>query len=181
MKTIRRIIGIGLVIAVVFALGQAITIAAPTKKQRSFQTLRTSDPQLRQAIEQGLARSWTLRQLESHLERSSVIVYMARASLARGIVGRTRLIGAGDGWRFLSIEFDPRMEGLDLLTVIGHELQHAVEIADAANVVDDESMLELYRRIGMPAAESDLLTHSFETRLAVETGRRVHTELIGLI
>jgi hypothetical protein len=182
MKTIRRIIGIGVVIAAMFAVGQAIANAAPTaKRQRLLQTLRVSDPQLRQAIDQGLARSWTLRDLEARLERSSVIVYLARASIGRGLVGRTRLIGSGsDGWRFISVELDARITGLDLLTVLGHELQHAVEIGNESGVVDEASMAALYRRIGMPAFDLDS-DHSFETRQAIDTGRRVHLELLGLV
>ena len=182
MKTIRRPIGIGLVIAAMCALGQTSTSAAPWGKRQSvFRALRTSDPQLRQALDIGLARSWTLHDLEARLERSSVIVYIARASLARGLAGRTRLIGAGDGWRFLSVELDDRYAGLDLLTVLGHELQHAVEIGEAAGVVDEGSMLALYRRIGLPSGDSESDGQSFETRQAIETGRRVHMELMGLI
>ena len=182
MKTIRRFIGIGLVIAAIGALGQTSTSAAPGGKRQSiFHALRTSDPQLRQAIDVGVARSWTLHDLETRLERSSVIVYIARASLARGLVGRTRLIGTGETWRFLSVELDDRITGIDLLTVLGHELQHAMEIGDAAGVVDEGSMLALYRRIGIPSVDSESDGQAFETRQAIETGRRVHMELMGLI
>ena len=141
----------------------------PAKRKQLLQTLRVADPQLRNTIDQGLARSWTLRQLESRLEQASVIVYLSRVPLIRGMAGRTRLIGAGGGWRFLSVEVDDRIAGLDLLTVVGHELRHAVEIADAAYVVDADSMLDLYRRIGQPSFEKTADMLAFETQEALET------------
>lgn len=182
MNMIQRIIRIGGVIAAMFAVGHTIAHAAPpAKRQSPLHALRVSDPQLRQAIDEGLARSWTLRDLETSLERSSVIVYLARASIGRGLAGRTWLMGSGsDGWRYISIELDARIVGVDLLTVLGHELQHAVEIANDTGVIDEASMAALYRRIGMPAfkTESD---HSFETSQAIATGRRVRWELQGTI
>ena len=108
-----------------------------------------------------------------------MIVYLARVTLPAGIVGRTRLIGAGDRWRFLSVEVDERVPALDLLTTIGHELQHALEIADAGDVIDLPSLEALYRRIGVDSGGEDSKTHRYETREAQDTGRRVRAELSG--
>lgn len=178
MTTTRRSLEFPIAILAMFVLEQLSVSAVPAvPRVRALETLRVSNPQLRLALDHGLALSSTLRELEAHLARSSTIVYLSRTTLPRGLVGRTRLIGAGDRWRFLSVELDERVGMPDLLAVLGHELQHAVEIADAAEVVDANSLLALYRRIGQEAPNRETAMHSFETREAVEVGRRVQAEL----
>ncbi len=165
-----------------FVLGHASGASTPPPKKtppRMPHSIRSSDTRLIDTLDQGLLRSPTLRELESRLENSSVIIYLARAALPGLLAGRTRLIGAGGGWRFLSVEVDERVGPLDLLTVIGHELRHAVEIADAAEVVDLPSLEALYRRIGQESRRSEGQSHWYETREAQETGQRVREELTG--
>jgi hypothetical protein len=111
-----------------------------------------------------------------------VIVYLSRAVVPPGLAGRTRLMGTGGSWRFLSVEIDDRGGPLDLLTSIGHELQHVLEIVEAADVVDDASLSALYRRIGIETSglsDANRSSSAFETRDAIETGRRVRSELSG--
>jgi hypothetical protein len=178
-------IGCCTALLMLFVLGHAhaATTGTPAKAKktpaRMLTTIRSSDTRLVDLLDQGLSRSATLRDLESRLERSSVIIYLARVPLPAGLVGRTRLMGAGDGWRFLSLEVDERVGPLDLLSVIGHELQHAAEIADAADVIDLPSLEALYRRIGLESGGKDDASHWYETREAQQTGRQVHAELSG--
>lgn len=61
------------------------------------------------------------------------------------------------------------------LAMLGHELRHAVEIADAAWIRTDADLAAHYRRIGMETAIAD--QQSFETLAAADTGRRVAREL----
>ena len=66
------------------------------------------------------------------------------------------------------------------MSLLAHELQHAVEIADAPEVVDEASLKELYRRLGAdsgPGAFNGSVW--FETQGAIDTGRRVYSELVG--
>ena len=58
---------------------------------------------------------------------------------------------------------------------LGHELQHAVEIADAAWVVDHASFAALYRDIGYESG-GDLHANCFETPEAIRLGARVLAE-----
>jgi hypothetical protein len=162
-------------------LGHAAAATPPVKKTpaRTLNSIRCSDAPLVDLLDQGLARSATLRDLESRLEGSSVIIYLSRALLPSGLAGRTRLIGAGDRWRFLSMEVDERIGPLDLLTAIGHELEHAVEIAGAPDVLDLASLEALYRRIGRVSGAEHSKSHWYETRDAEESGRRVRAELTG--
>ena len=174
----RRIVSI----AVMCGIATTIGIARPIANKRDQpSSLRCQDPRLTRLAEQGLARSATLRALVAQLERAHVIVY-ARISdrLATGIGGRTRLIGAGDGWRFIQIDIDDRWPKADVLSMLGHELQHAVEIADAPEVIDEESLLALYERIGVfKDTRTGPNRTALETSAAIEIERRVFSELLG--
>ena len=159
----------------------AATRAPNANRTIALQTIRSADAQLMQLIDQGLLHSTTLRRLQAHLADSPVIIYLSRVTLPRGLWGRTRIIGFGDAWRFLSVEIDDHINVLDQLATIGHELQHATEIADAGDVVDAGSLAALYRRIGRESIDHDLTKDSFETDEARDAGHRVRAELSGWI
>jgi len=167
-----------------FVLGHPGAADAAGKKIKapSLDTLRCSDGYLLGMLEQGLSRSATLRDIRSHLEHASVIVYLSRGVLQTGLAGRTRIMGAGEnGWRYLAVELDNRGGPIDLLSVLAHELQHVLEIADAPEVVDAESLARFYRRIGIETIEPGRRAESFETQLALDMGHRVHHELQGWV
>ena len=60
--------------------------------------------------------------------------------------------------------------------MLGHELQHAVEIAEAVDVIDAASMATLYRRIGEPT-RSVVAAQCYDTAAARDVGTVVLTEL----
>jgi len=60
-----------------------------------------------------------------------------------------------------------------LMAVLGHELQHAVEIARMPDVRDARSLAAAYGRIGVPMKEKT----NFETEAAVKAGKQVAFEL----
>jgi len=169
-----------MLLIVLFICGHTAGAAAAkaAKRESAPPPLRSFDRQLMEIVEQGLARSATLRKLEDHLRRSQIVVYLVAREVPSA-VGRTRLIGAGGGWRYLLIDLDDRLPRIELLALLGHELQHAVEIADSADVVDQSSLVALYQRIGMEQKERSGGV-AFETRHAIETGQRVFSELVGL-
>jgi hypothetical protein len=61
------------------------------------------------------------------------------------------------------------------VAILGHELQHAVEVANAPWVVDEASLAEEYRRIGFPSHADHGM--SFESRAAIDAGQRVLRDL----
>ena len=54
-------------------------------------------------------------------------------------------------------------------------LEHALEVAAAPDVRDQRGLTALYQRIGEPGGR----IHSYDTRAAQNTGRRVKRELLG--
>lgn len=166
--------------AIVFGAG----LARPLADTDKVVAVRYEDRILARLAEQGLARSATLRDLVAQLERAQVIVYATISrNLDGGVGGRLRFVGhSKDGWRFLHIEVDDRGTRLELLAMLGHELQHAVEVAGSCDVVDADSMAALYDRIGFPSAggrKTPGTTRDYETRAAIDTGKRVYSELLG--
>src|SRR5471030_219953 len=97
--------------------------------------VRSSDREIVSAIATATDRSPTFRGLVEHLNRSDVVVYvMFDRSPTSDLAGRTMFVSAAGGRRYLRIAIDRRYAGCLRLGILGHELRHAVEIADAAGV-----------------------------------------------
>src|SRR5262245_58486567 len=87
-------------------------------------------------LERGYSASCTLSTLIDALERSDVIVHIAEQWLLdAGRLGETQLVATAGGQRYLRIHIDPRLRDEAAIAMLGHELQHAREIADARWVV----------------------------------------------
>lgn len=139
--------------------------------------LRSTCPQMVDAIAAATGASSTFRGLVDRLEASDVIVYVvARPSRFSGVAGHVAFIGAGGGRRYLRVAIDPKFGGLQLIGLLGHELRHAVEIAEEPSVVDERSLAILYRRIGFSEGERGM--DRYDTANAIETGGRVMRDVM---
>jgi hypothetical protein len=139
-------------------------------------SLRCDDAYLTAAIARGLASSAALRELADRLLRDPIIVYVHfNDAMHRDLLGRTRLSAVAHGWRYVTIELTPRLIRRDVVAMFGHELQHAVEIAEGPEIVDVESVVALYRRIGSVVSIDG---RAFESDAAIAVERRVLLELI---
>jgi hypothetical protein len=77
--------------------------------------------------------------------------------------------------RYLRIQVLGQMPANDLISTIGHELQHALEVAAATEVQDQPGLERLYRQIGQTGA----IKQSYDTAAAQAAGRRIRLELAG--
>jgi hypothetical protein len=128
-------------------------------------------------LERGRAASATLAGLVAALERSDVIVHIEESwLLGLGHVGATNFVTAAAGHRYLRIRLDPRVHDEAAIAMLGHELQHASEIAGAGWVVDQETLVRLYASIGHPSAAAHDL-YAVDTATARNTERVVLKEL----
>jgi hypothetical protein len=140
--------------------------------------VRSNEIDLLDDLAKGARRSATLRRLLDRLEDSDVVVYlMFDRAMPPNTAGHISLISAVPGRRYLRISIDRRIGGCQRLAILGHELQHAVEIADARAVTDQEGVASLYRRIGFRSDNGR--NDCFESRLAIETGLRVQREALA--
>jgi len=135
--------------------------------------VRTTDHALRALIRDGYTHSPTFAALMRHLEQSDLYVYVEDvARLPGALEGRLLVLAPAHGYRYVRIQIARRGAPNDAIATLAHELQHATEVADAPNVVDTESLIALYRRIGI-----DRGSNEYDTREAQETGKKVLKEL----
>lgn len=91
-----------------------------------------------------------------------------------GIAGFVTFIASNAGWRYIQVKIARSLPRGVQVAILGHELQHAVEIADAAEVVSEASLAAFYGRIGSEHRVGGC--RSFDTRAAIEVQQRVFRE-----
>jgi hypothetical protein len=150
-------------------LTAAAVLDAPTRH------VRTTDRPIRSMLRTGFAQSPTFASLLQRLEGSDLIVYLEEVDRLPGALdGRLLLLPPAHGVRYIRIQVAAHGTPCDIIAVIGHELRHAVEIAEASTVVDAEGLAALYRRIGVDHGNNE-----FDTIEAQEIGRQVRRELVA--
>lgn len=93
-----------------------------------------------------------------------------------GVAGRLTFLSVVGDTRYVVIRLAPLRSVVQQLAMMGHELQHAVEVAERPAIVDAESMYREYLRIGyMNGATGSGL--GVDTNAAVKTGGRIIDEL----
>jgi hypothetical protein len=138
------------------------------------QRTRPLDSVAVEAFEQAFAGSPLVRDLVRQLEHSDVIVHIvSERQLPGGAAGITRLVASQTGVRYLRIAIDSTLRPLTRAAILGHELQHACEVA-ASGAHDVESMRQLFQSAGhRPTPAEDV----FETSAALKVERQVSRDL----
>ena len=135
----------------------ATGLAAGAEGQRTFRHLQTSDGQIASAIEACYRLSPACQRLIDEIEASSTIVYIRPGQCRIGRRGSCLMFSAAEsGVRYLQIVLDKDLDGECLVAAAAHELQHALEVARAPQVVDLKSLRLLYTRIGFSTHESGM-------------------------
>jgi hypothetical protein len=112
----------------------------------------------------------------SHLHTSDLYVQIEIVSdLPPAIEGRLISLARAHQVRYVRIQLALRGSAEDMIALLGHELQHATEVADAAGAADADSLLALYQRIGTRHGEGQ-----YDTVAAEEMGRTVRRELLSM-
>jgi len=125
------------------ALGVLVLLTAfvAGTEPRDGSHVRAIDKRLRSAIDEGLARSGLFRSLVARLDGSDVIVYVEpECPMSSRMFGRLTLLGTGGQRRYVNVRISCMLTTAQQIAVLGHELRHAVEIADAPAVTDEASL-----------------------------------------
>ena len=139
--------------------------------------VRTSDARIRAAIADGIERSALFRDLVAQIDASDVIVYAdGDCTMSERLQGRLTFMSKAGGRRYVMVRIACSLTGPVQIAMLGHEFWHALEIAKAESVVDDDSLAEEYRRIGF-ASRSLQRGTGFDSKAAIDTGYRVWYEL----
>ena len=139
--------------------------------------VRTSDSRIRAAIAEGVERSALFRDLVAQLDASDVIVYAeSDCTMPERLQGRLTFMSKAGERRYVMVRIAAAVTGSAQIAILGHELQHAVEIANAGSVVNDETLADEYRRIGF-ASGALQRGAGYDSRAAIDAGYRVALEL----
>jgi hypothetical protein len=109
------------------------------------------------------------------IQTTDGIVYIEEGR-CRGRVAACLSFGAvARANRILRVVVDPRARGDRLIGLIGHELQHAVEVLGTPAVTSSTHMYFFYLREGRRPGLSG--SSIFETDAAIETGHAIRAEV----
>ena len=176
-------VGLVSMLALVDPLAAPATSSAPWVSPAHYLLLnapdrrvRATDARLRSLLAEGLHRSRTFAALVTALNHSDVIVYIESVMIMpKGTMGRLTMMPLAGEFRYLRVQIRADLSRREAISLIGHELQHAMEIAGAAEVRDSSAMIRLYERIGHVSNGE----HAYDTDAAQDMGRVVRREIAG--
>jgi hypothetical protein len=137
------------------------------------------DARIEQLIADGVNRSSTFRDVVDRLNRSDVVVYVrCQQDVARRDDGYLKFVGSAGGYRYLQAHIRYNTSRVHQIALIGHELFHATEIADAPAVIDVASFERQYSRIGFVSRTIRVGGGiAYDTHAAIRTGEQILREL----
>src|SRR5262249_51318219 len=137
--------------------------------------VRATHPRIQSLLTEGFTRSRTFAAMLSALGDTDVIVYIETTlSLPKDTMGRLTMVPVPGKYRYLRVQIRADLPTSEAISLIGHEMQHAVEIAREGQVRDAVGMIKLYERIGHSSGGE----HNYDTSAAQDTGRRIRRELL---
>lgn len=155
-----------------------LVTVANAAAQESAPHIRVLNPDLQAVFTQAAARSQTMRALIDRIEATPVVVYMnCDAYLPGALSGRIGLIASVAEVRYVRVDVRCGLPNIQLIPVLAHELQHALEIGEAATIVDTSSLELYYETFGFEVGRHGG-HRAFETSAARDMQQRVHMELI---
>lgn len=136
--------------------------------------VRTISPLAQRLVADATERSPAFKALVDAVNASDVVVYVSLdMRLSERVRGQLQFIGSAGGRRYLDVRVARHLDRRIEMAALAHELQHAVEIAGAPEVVDSATLDRFYRRIGFSI--SDRFWH--ESHAAMAAGDAVMREL----
>jgi len=161
----------------------AATLSAPAPARTAHALLeapdrhvRTLDKRVQRLLATGVTRSPTFAALVASLNASDVIVYIEPTqTLPTTLAGRLLLMPLSGQQRYLRVQVGVTMNPDDMISIIAHELRHAIEVADAPDVRNETGLVKLYERIGRRSG----VPHCYETDAAQDAARHVRRELVA--
>jgi PadR family transcriptional regulator PadR len=138
--------------------------------------VRTTEPRIRALVNEGKARSETFRRIITTLDASDVIVYL-EPKVTRRILGGFLFhdVGGRGGWRYLRVAVDFHGAHNRVVSLLAHELQHAVEVAQAPEARDAGSLEKMFSRLAIQHGCGD--TNCYETQASKDVEYAVGDEL----
>ena len=160
-------------VVTVAVLGLVVLADAVTAQEAPLLSrVRTESARIGTAIAEGSDRSATFRRLVAEIDASDGLVYVAEGECGHSVSACLLMsVTIAGPSRVLHIRVDPRKApGCQLVELIGHELQHAVEALREPSVRSNSQILLFFDRIGRTGSGR------FETADALDAGFNVARE-----
>jgi hypothetical protein len=133
---------------------------------------------MRGLVDEAARRSPAIQEWIDRLQELDVTVYVRARTFARlDLEGRVALLSTVGSHRYLVIELACGRSELAQMATLGHELFHALEIAEAPAAVNAETLADLYSRIGRKTTDSGG-RRTFETEAAAAAGLLARRQLL---
>lgn len=150
-------------------------VAAPGRSVVGGPRIRPHDDRSATLFLEGLQRSDTLRAIVDRLETHDVIVYLQmQPGLKSRLAGRLTWMTAASRFRYVRVSLNPELSGDIAIATLGHELQHALEVANEPSIVNATSLDAFYRKNGI-----SIRAHEWDTDAARDVGDAVRKDLAG--
>ncbi len=158
----------------VFAL---VLAAIAPARANDFPRLRTVDRNVSALLQEGLANSPSLRALVDRLAGGDVVVYLKCERLPPYLDGRLTFVSAAGGFRYVLVLLASDRPPQRKIAALGHELQHAVEIAERPAIVDQASLARAYAEFGFERRPAVWGVTAFDTVAAMDAGEQIRREI----
>ena len=133
---------------------------------------------MQRLVSDAARRAPAIRDWIDRLQALDVTVYVrARTFTQRDLEGRVALLSVNGTHRYLVIELACGRAELNQMATLGHELFHAIEIAEEPSVVSVTTLGDFYARIGVKTGDSKGL-RTFETEAAAAAGLLARRQLL---
>lgn len=135
---------------------------------------RPLDPSAVESYERGLEASPLVRALVERLEQSNLVVHIQTVERMPGtLAGSLHFVTSRGGYRYVRITLARDLSPMMRAAVLGHELQHACEVAASTADTPDE-VRSLFEQL---SGHGPGPRKQFETAAAIDVGRQVFNEV----
>lgn len=138
--------------------------------------IRTNVSLVDQLLQTGITHSPTFAAEAAELAASDLVVFLEpMLQMPSGLSAYLLFVSATPACRFVVVRYDMRLSDPRAIAIIGHELRHALEIADHPEVIDNASLSAMYRRYGRQIRGADV----YDSVEAVAAGHVILAELLN--
>jgi hypothetical protein len=174
----HRRLHVGMLVALAALIGLGVAHAAgaaatgAVSRVEAWPRVRSSHPYIRAMIDEAMSRSPTFSRLVGAIEATDGILYVEQGDCHHSV--RACLIPAAtlaSDFRILRVLVDSRKPDWEVMSSIGHELQHALEVLSDRGLTTAEAIYLFYSR------QHATIGDTFETGEAVRAGDAVRGEV----
>lgn len=173
----RRVLAIGTALSMLTLVADGASAGPESRVPwTAWDHTRPLSPGAIRLIEDASERSQIVTGLMKAVEKTDLLVYISDSmppGVTTGPASHLTFLSSDQDGRYLMVRIDSfRLSPSERIVALGHELQHALEVAAAPEVKDAATMANLYRRIGRESPGG-----RFETEGAHDMGNRVRANL----